>query len=63
MEENGNQSPGNRRFTKGVDVMIPMIEPVLYLDPQQAVPVWFCECCGAELYSPGTLCEECEEEP
>lgn len=43
--------------------MIPMIEPVLYLDPQQAVPVWFCECCGAELYSPGTLCEECEEEP
>lgn len=43
--------------------MIPLIEPVLYIDPQAAVPVWFCEKCGRELYSPGTLCDECEEEP
>ncbi len=40
--------------------MIPNIEPVLYLDPQRAIPRWFCEGCGAECYHESCLCPECE---
>ncbi len=48
---------------KGGKTMIPLIEPVLYMDLQAAKPVWFCENCGAECYHPARLCTECEEMP
>ena len=43
--------------------MIPLIEPVLRIDRQAAVPVWFCERCGGECYHPSRLCTDCEEVP
>ena len=42
--------------------MIPQIEPVLFRDPQQLLPVGFCERCGGECYSPRILCPDCGEE-
>ena len=49
-------------FTKEVDRMIRFIEPTLYIDPQAAVPVGFCEKCGGECYAPGCVCRCCEED-
>lgn len=43
--------------------MIPMIEPVLYIDPQKAKPVCFCCRCGGEIYHPACLCPDCEDTP
>ena len=40
--------------------MIPMIEPVLYIDPQAAKPICFCRRCGGECYHPSPLCSDCE---
>ena len=40
--------------------MIPLIEPMLYIDIQQAVPACFCETCGGERYAPGLVCLRCE---
>lgn len=40
--------------------MIRFIEPTLYIDPQAAVPVGFCEKCGDECYAPGCVCRCCE---
>lgn len=32
-------------------------------DPQQAIPLGFCERCGSEIWHQGAnLCERCEEE-
>lgn len=42
--------------------MIQLIEPMLYIDPQAAVPVCFCEKCGGECYAPGGVCRFCGEE-
>ena len=39
---------------------MPMLESVLFLDPQAAVPVCFCEVCGGERYAPGLNCICCE---
>ena len=39
--------------------MIPMIEPVLFCDPQSAKPVCFCSRCGGELYGEGQPCGRC----
>jgi len=36
------------------------IEPVLYLDVQQAVPLAFCPVCGAECYGSELPCLRCE---
>ena len=36
------------------------IEPVLYLDPQQAAPACLCRRCGGERYAPGLGCLRCE---
>ena len=43
--------------------MIPDIQQVLYIDPQAAVPVCFCERCGGECYHESSLCPDCEEAP
>ena len=43
--------------------MIPLIEPVLFLDPQAEKPVCFCLRCGGECYHPAELCDDCEEVP
>jgi hypothetical protein len=32
------------------------IDPVLFTDPQAAVPLGFCGRCGGEIYSPGPDC-------
>ena len=40
--------------------MIPVIEPVLFLDAQRAVPVCLCETCGGERYGPSLRCLRCE---
>ena len=40
--------------------MIPQIEPMLYLDPQQTVPAEVCDICGGELYAPSLICLRCE---
>ena len=40
--------------------MIPLIEPVLYLDPQNQIPVCFCPVCGGERYAPSLICLRCE---
>ena len=40
--------------------MIPLIEPVLYIDPQNARPVCFCLCCGGEIYHAAEICPDCE---
>lgn len=40
--------------------MIPLIEPVLYLDPQNQIPACFCEACGGERYAPTFTCLRCE---
>ena len=36
------------------------IEPILYTDPQAAVPGCFCPVCGGERYAPGFHCLRCE---
>lgn len=36
------------------------IDPVLYTDPQQAIPASFCPRCGGERYAPGEHCLRCE---
>ena len=43
--------------------MIPMIQQVLYTDPQAAIPTGFCEKCGGECYHASRLCTDCEEAP
>jgi hypothetical protein len=42
--------------------MISLIEPVLYIDEQAAVPMCFCEICGGECYRIGPVCGDCLEE-
>lgn len=37
-----------------------MIEPVLYIDEQAAIPEVFCEHCGGCCYAPGCSCLRCE---
>ena len=39
--------------------MIPMIEPVLYVDVQRAAACR-CRVCGGERYAPGFVCLRCE---
>lgn len=41
--------------------MIPLIEPVLYIDPQQERRIRFCENCGGICYWPSFTCSRCEE--
>ena len=36
------------------------IEPMLYIDPQAAVPDGYCPRCGGALYAPGRICLRCE---
>lgn len=36
------------------------IEPMLYLDPQAAIPARFCPVCGGECYAPSLVCLRCE---
>lgn len=40
--------------------MIPFIEPMLYIDPQTAVPACRCETCGGACYAPSCICLRCE---
>lgn len=40
--------------------MIPLIQPVLYIDPQQETPGAYCEICGGGLYAPSFRCIRCE---
>lgn len=40
--------------------MIPLIEPMLYIDPQQEAPGCFCPECGGERYAPTFTCLRCE---
>ncbi len=40
--------------------MIPLIEPVLYLDPQNQIPACCCEICGGAQYAPTFTCLRCE---
>lgn len=42
--------------------MIPYLEPMLYIDPQAAVPVCLCEWCGGECYPPSGICHVCRED-
>lgn len=37
-----------------------VIEEVLYIDPQAAVPLAFCPVCGGELYAVQGICLRCE---
>ena len=53
--------PTDQNDTKGVNAVIPFIEPVLYTDVQAAVPVCFCEICGGECYSIAPVCPDCLE--
>jgi hypothetical protein len=65
MEAAEDKSAGfstNQICTKGVDAMISLIEPVLYIDEQAAVPMCFCEICGGECYRIGPVCGDCLEE-
>ena len=48
------------RITKEVTSVIKEILEVLYIDPQAAVPVGFCPCCGGERYAPEGPCPRCE---
>ena len=36
------------------------IESTLYIDPQAAIPVGFCDVCGGEIYTSGGSCPRCE---
>lgn len=38
------------------------IEPMLYFDPQAAIPAGRCPLCGAELYPPAAVCFLCGRE-
>jgi hypothetical protein len=38
------------------------IEPVLFTDPQQAVPAGYCRKCGGALWLPSLRCLRCEKE-
>lgn len=40
--------------------MILQIEPMLYPDPQAAIPACFCSVCGGERYAPSLVCLRCE---
>ena len=37
------------------------IESTLYIDPQAAIPVGFCDTCGGELYTRDGTCLRCEK--
>ena len=39
--------------------MLPQIEPTLYIDPQAAIPVGYCQRCGGAIYAPGGECLRC----
>ncbi len=45
---------------KEVVCLISQIEPMLFPDPQAAVPASRCPYCGGERYGPGELCLRCE---
>ena len=42
--------------------MIPLIQPVLYTDPQTEEPGCYCRICGRECDGEKDLCPDCEEE-
>lgn len=41
-------------------MMLPMLEPMLYIDPQKEKPAFLCPECGGECYYPGCHCLRCE---
>lgn len=41
-------------------MVIPLIEPTLFLDPQAQVPASYCPRCGGARYAPGEHCIRCE---
>ena len=42
--------------------MNPKIDPVLYIDPQGAIPAGSCPRCGGALYLPSLICLRCERD-
>ena len=40
--------------------MTPIIEPMLYIDPQGKTPADQCPVCGGERYAPSLVCLRCE---
>ena len=44
--------------------MHPVIEQVLYIDPQAVIPAGYCPNCGGALYMPSMRCLRCgRDEP
>ena len=42
--------------------MTNLIEPVLYIDLQAAIPAFYCPVCGGARYAPGEHCLRCERD-
>jgi hypothetical protein len=49
-------------FSERVAAMLQTISEILYIDPQDAIPVGFCPRCGKELWNWDTPCRHCREE-
>ncbi len=49
-------------YTKGAIPMIPLIQPVLFVDPQTEEPGYICPLCGREFDGETEICPECGEE-